>query len=197
LGSVFSSIAFFSLNAFLFFISLFYLLRDGSGFKKAIISASPLSDSDDEAVFTRLENAVNSVIKGSLTIAVIQGTLVTLGFLVFGIPNSFLWGTLATVTALIPGLGTALVLGPGIIYLFLTGSQVAAFGLLIWGISAVGLIDNLIGPKLIGKNIQIHPLVILLAVLGGLAFFGPLGIFLGPLSAALFFSFLEIYMRPH
>ena len=190
---IFSSISRLLLSFFIFFIALYYLLRDGKRVRQMLIELSPLSDREDEGVFDRLELAVNSVIKGSLVIALVQGVLTTVGFTLFGLPNAILWGTVAAVAALIPGIGTALVLGPAVIFLFLTGTALQAFGLLIWGALAVGLIDNLLGPKLVGRGMKLHPLLVLLAVLGGLMFFGPIGIFLGPLSVALLFALLSIY----
>jgi len=193
LGTALSSISTLFLDLFIFFISIYYLLRDVTKLKRAIIKISPFNDEYNEVVFERLESAINSVIRGSLLIAVIQGILTTIGFTFFGIPNSVLWGMLTVIAALVPGIGTSLVIIPGIIYLFVIGNTVPAIGLLIWGTTAVGLIDNILGPKVIGKKLKIHPLFILLSVLGGLSFFGPAGIFLGPLTTSLLFAFIETY----
>jgi len=106
-----------------------------------------------------------------------------------------LWGVVAALSALIPGIGTSLVLGPGILYLFTVGATTQAVGLLIWSVVAVGLIDNSLGPKLVGKGMRLHPLMVLLSVFGGLAFFGPAGIFLGPLCISLLFALLSIYQH--
>lgn len=195
IGDAFSGVARFLLSLFIFLIALYYFLRDGRQFKRAIIDASPLADANDELIFARLELAVNSVIKGSLMIAFIQGVLTGIGFTIFGIPNSILWGVVAMIAALIPGIGTSLVLLPGILYLFIVGAGTQAIGLLIWGVVAVGLIDNMLGPKLLGKGIQLHPLLVLLSVLGGLAFFGAVGVFLGPLTVSLLFTLLSLYRR--
>ncbi len=195
LGGAFGGIARLLLSLFIFLIALYYFLRDGEKLKRTIIDVSPLRDTDDNAVLTRLEQSINSVIRGSLTIALIQGVLTGIGFALFGVPNSILWGVVAALSALIPGIGTSLVLAPGIAYLFIIGATTPAIGLLVWSIVAVGLIDNLLGPRLVGKGMQIHPLVVLLSVFGGLAFFGPAGIFLGPLCTSLLFALISI--RPH
>lgn len=193
LGGAFGGIARLLLSLFIFLIALYYFLRDGEKLKRTIIDVSPLRDTDDNAVLTRLEQAINSVIRGSLTIALIQGVLTGIGFAFFGVPNSILWGVVAALAALIPGIGTSLVLAPGIAYLFVIGATTPAIGLLIWSVVAVGLIDNLLGPKLVGKGMKIHPLIVLLSVFGGLAFFGPAGIFLGPLCASLLFALISIH----
>lgn len=192
LGAIFSGIAKLIVNAFIFLVALYYLLKDGQKLKAAIVARGPLSGAGCEAVCQNLERTINSVIKGSLAIALIQGTLVSVGFLIFGVPNVILWGSVAAVAALIPGIGTALVLVPAIVFLVLTSELIAALGLLVWGIAVVGLIDNFLLPKLVGRGAQLHPLVVLLAVLGGIGFFGPIGFLLGPLAMSLFLVLLEL-----
>ncbi|MEK7557155.1 MAG: AI-2E family transporter, partial [Patescibacteria group bacterium] len=173
--------------------ALFYFFRDGEFIVTKLKVVSPLQDRYDASVITRLHDAINSVIRGALLIAVIQGILTGVGLTVFGVPNAVLWGSIAIIAALIPYVGTAAVLAPAIIYLFLIDRVGASVGLLAWGIVAVGLIDNFLGPRLVNRGIKLHPVVILLAVLGGLVFFGPLGYILGPLVISLLFALLDIY----
>jgi len=194
LGPLFSNIATLLLSAFIFLIALYYTFKDGQKFKNAIITISPLHDIHDETIVKKLTQAVNSVVRGTLVVAVIQGILTSIGFAIFGIPNPTLWGSTAVVSALIPGVGTALVLVPAIIFLFVTGQFLASFGLLLWSVLAVGLIDNFLGPKFVGKGVNIHPFIILLSILGGLGFFGPLGFVLGPLVVSLLFALIDIYL---
>jgi len=193
LGTVFSSATQMVISFLLSLLALFYLLKDGPHFRKTIIGLSPLLDRYDKTIFERLHNAVNSVVKGSLAIALLQGLSTGIGFALFGVPQSALWGSVAVIAALIPNVGTALVVTPGVIYLFLTDHLLASAGLAIWGVTAVGLIDNLLGPKLIQRGLQIHPLLILLAVLGGLSMFGPIGFLVGPIILSLLFALLDIY----
>lgn len=195
LGGAFGGATQFLLSLFIFLIALYYLLRDGAELKRTIIEVSPLADTEDRVVFARLELAIHSVIRGSLMIALIQGILTAIGFAFFGIPNSILWGVVAAFAALIPSIGTSLVLAPGVAYLFVIGATTPAIGLLVWGVVAVGLIDNFLGPRLVGKGMQLHPLVVLLSVFGGLALFGPAGIFLGPLCISLLFALLSVYQH--
>ena len=100
---------------------------------------------------------------------------------------------MTAITALVPGVGTALVITPAIIFLFLTGNTFGGVGLLVWGFTAVGLIDNFLGPKIVGRGMQLHPLAVFLAVLGGLAFFGPLGFLLGPLVMSVCVALVDMY----
>ncbi len=193
LGSIFSDLARIMMSLFVFLFALYYLLKDGEKIKKFIIDLSPLRDSNDEAIFKKLEMAANSIVKGNLLIAVTQGVLAGIGLWIFGVPNAALLGSVTVITAIIPGIGTAIVLAPAVAFLFLTGDTASGFGLLAWGIAAVGTIDNILGPKLVGRGMQIHPLIVLLSVLGGIAFFGPIGLLMGPLVVSFLFALLEIY----
>jgi len=136
---------------------------------------------------------VNSVVKGSLIVGVVQGVLTGVGFALFGVPNPALWATIAAIASLIPTIGTGLVLIPGISYLFLVGASSNAIGLIIWGVFAVGLVDNFLGPKLIERGVKIHPFLILLSVLGGIGLFGPIGFLAGPLILSWLFALLDMY----
>ncbi len=193
IASIFTSTvsAFFSF--ILMLLIIFYCLKDGAQWRKTIIVLSPLGDKDDEKIISRLAQAVNGVIKGSLLIAVIQGTLLAVGFLIFGIPNAALWGVVAAITSLIPTLGTSLVSIPAIAFLFITGSTAPAIGLLIWAIVMVGMIDNLLGPIIVSKSIKISSLFILFSVLGGISLLGPVGILVGPLTVSLLYTLISIY----
>lgn len=193
LDTIFSSVTRLALQIFIMLFALFYLLRDGGKLKRDLIVLSPLLDNYDEKILAKLKQAIRSVVAGSLVVSVIQGILTGLGFFIFGVPNPALWGSFAVVSALIPGIGTSLVLVPGILYLFFTSTNLYALGLLIWGMVAVGLIDNYLGPILVNRGVNIHPFLILLSVMGGLAFFGPIGFIAGPLVVALLFALLEIY----
>jgi len=192
-GTLFSSIAQLALHSFIFLFSFYYILKDGHKIKRKVMELSPLMDTDDEAIFKKLHEAINSVIRGSLLIAAIQGTLTGIGLTIFGVPNSVLWGSVAAITALIPAVGTSLVMIPAIAFLFISGATTSGIGLTIWALIAVGLIDNMLGPKLVERGIRIHPLLILLSVLGGLSFFGPIGFLLGPLTLSLLFALIETY----
>ncbi len=192
-GLLFASIAQIILHSLLFVFAFYYVLRDGIEIRKKLMALSPLSDADDEVIFNKLHAAINSVVRGNLLVALVQGGITGIGFLIFGIPNPLLWATIGTITALVPAIGTSLVVIPAALSLFLNGNTPAAIGLLIWGIGLVGLIDNILRPKLMQHGIQVHPLLILLSVLGGIASFGPIGFLLGPLTMSLLFALVETY----
>ena len=193
LTSFVSDIARMAVNTFIFLIALYYLFKDGPKLKKAVVSLSPLQDIHDEEIFSKLALAINTVIKGNLVVALIQGAMAALGFYLFGVPGPVLWGAIAAIAAVVPGFGTALVVAPAILFLLFSGETSSAIGLFVWGLTAVGLIDNFLGPGLIERGVKIHPFLILLSILGGLALFGPLGFLFGPLVLSLLFALSEIY----
>jgi predicted PurR-regulated permease PerM len=171
----------------------FYFFRDGKDLMQILIKASPLPDREDKVIFERMAKAVRAVATGTLLLAIIQGTLVAVGFWLFGISRPILWGSVASLGALMPGIGTTIVTVPAVIYLFVIGDSFMAGGLLLWSILVVGLVDNILGPYLMGRGNNMHPFVILISVLGGIALFGPLGFIVGPVISTLFFVLLEIY----
>lgn len=192
-GRLFSGTVEVFVDLFLFLIAFYYFLKDGPKFARGFMNLSPLPDKFDQDVFDRMSLAINSMVRGQLLVAVLQGFLTGLGFTFFGIPSAALWGSLAAVCALVPGVGTSLVIVPGVLFLFATGQTLPGLGLMAWGAVAVGLVDNLLGPTLIGRGAKIHPLFVLFAVLGGLALYGPTGFLLGPLTVAFVFAVLDIY----
>ncbi len=193
MGSIFSNVASAGVALFIFLIALYYLLRDGVHVRQLAIKIAPLTQADTEALFRRLETAINSIIRGSITVAIIQGVVATIGFIIFGVPNPVLWGTLAAIMALVPSVGTSLVLIPAVVFLYLSGHTLSALGLLGWAMFAVGLIDNVLGPILVGRGAQLHPLLVLLSVLGGISFFGPIGFLLGPLTISFVLALFGVY----
>ena len=152
LGAIFSNFADALINFFIFIIAFYYLLKDGQKLKKIIIDISPLTDIEKETIIDKLKLSISSIIKGSLIIAVIQGASTSIGLAIFGVPNAIIWGMVAAVASLIPGLGTSLIILPAILYLFLNEQTMQAAGLIIWGMTAVGLIDNFWDRKLSGAE---------------------------------------------
>lgn len=181
---------------FLFFIALiasFYFFRDGKELLELVVKASPLPDDEDQEILDRMGRAVRAVATGTLLVALIQAVLATLGMLVAGVDRAILLGGLVAIAAMIPGIGTGVIMFPVVIILFLSGNIVPAVGLLIWSVMAVGLVDNFIGPQLMSRGNNMHPFIILISVLGGLSLFGPIGFLIGPVVVTLFLVLLEIY----
>ena len=177
----------------LMIISLFYFLKDGERIVKKLVAFSPLADSYDEQIIRRVGLAINSIVRGSLIIALAKGFLTALGFAIFGIPSPILWGVVAALASFIPVVGSSIVIIPAILYLFIASSYAGAIGFAVWGVALIGLSDNLLSPILMKKGMHIHPFIILLSILGGLGFFGPIGFIAGPVVLSLLFALFDIY----
>jgi predicted PurR-regulated permease PerM len=197
IGSVFSGVVTIVGDILIALLSLFFILKHKSSLVQLVKRISPLPDEYDSLIIARVQGGVNAVVRGTLAVAIAQGIIASIGFALFGVPTPVIWGALAMLASLIPTIGTTLITAPAIAYLFLTGHIVPAIGLLVWAVVAVGLIDNALSPFLINRGLKLHPLIVLLAVLGGLIFFGPLGFILGPVVIALFVALLEIYAHLH
>lgn len=183
----------FFLAFFFVFFVFYYLLRDGNKIKKYFNEIFPLSETHENLIVKKLEQAISGVMKGSFLVALCQGGVALIGFLIFGVPQPVLWAAFTVLAALVPTVGTSLSLIPAIIYLFISGQTGAGVGLTIWGAVAVGSIDNFISPRLIGNRASIHPILVFLGVIGGLQMFGVIGFLLGPILMAVFITLLDIY----
>ncbi len=193
LGAIFSGVIQGAISLALALFLLFYLFKDGAKFKDSFISLFTLEERYREIIFQKIKSSIRSVIGGSLIVAFIQGLVAGIGFYIFGVPNPALWGGVTALAALVPTVGTSLVIVPAVIFLLLFSSWPMALGLLLWGALAVGLIDNLLRPYLMKKGTEIHPLMVLLSVLGGVSFLGPIGLIAGPVIVSVFFSLVKIY----
>lgn len=177
----------------LMILTMFYTLKDGSRWRELFIKLSPLETDHNEKILRTLSGTINGIIKGYLLIALAQGTLMGIGLAIFGVPHPILWGVAAAIMSLVPTIGTALVAIPTIAYLLFTGMHVDAIGLTIWSVAIVGMVDNFLNPLIVGKQTNLHPILVLFSVLGGIALMGPMGILIGPLSVSLLRALFLIY----
>lgn len=181
---------------FLLFVTLyatFFFLRDGAVVLERILYYMPLSAAEEERMVLRFVSVSRATIKGTLVIGVVQGTLAGGAFAVVGIEGAAFWGTVMALLSIVPGIGTALVWIPAVVWLFAVGKVAAAVFLALWCAVVVGTADNVLRPMLVGKDTQMPDLLILLSTLGGLVLYGALGIVIGPLVAALFVTIWDIY----
>ncbi len=192
-NSLFASVFRITIGLFLMVLAIFYLFRDGPSLVRSVKWLSPLPDNHTGVILEKMHEAVNAVVRGRLLVGIIQGFVVGTGLLIFGVPNPVLWGSVAAISAMLPIVGPMFVIVPGAIFLFVSGSIFSAIGLLVWGILAVIIIDEYLGSILVDQKMQIHPFLVLVSVLGGIYFFGPIGFIAGPVVLALLFALLTIY----
>ncbi len=193
IGMISAGSAGFIFKTFIFFVCLYYFLVDRERVTDQILQLSPFQDKTDRSILERMTRTIRAVVSGSLIVAVVQGVLSAIGMTIFGVPGALIWAALVVVSANIPFVGTAGVLIPAVIYLLATGNVGAAIGLLIWAVVVVGLVDNLLKPYLVEGKTKMHPLLILLTILGGLQVFGPIGLIVGPTVLAVFLALVELY----
>jgi len=177
-------------------IVLFFLLRDFEYFASSVRLISPLSDQQEELFVERFRKVTRATVIGNLVTALTQGSISGVIFLILGLPNPVLWGALTALLSLVPLVGTALIWVPWTIYLFAIGSPVKATIFLIFQIVVVGGIDNILRPMLIEGSVKMHTLVVFFSILGGIGYFGLLGMFFGPLIFAIALTLLEFYLLP-
>jgi predicted PurR-regulated permease PerM len=181
------------LNIFIFGYALFFFLKRGPELVDSALRYLPLNDADRARLIERGLTVTKATLKSILIIGLLQGTLIGLAFWVLGIGGAVFWGTTVLILSAIPGLGSVIVWAPAAGYLVAIDQPMAALGLTIWGALIVGLVDNILRPRLVGGEARIPDLLILLSVLGGIGAFGVVGIVVGPIMAAVFFTVLDIY----
>lgn len=179
--------------SFVMFFTLYYFFKDGEKLITQIKKISPLKDYQDEKIFQNFMNISRATLKGSFVLAVIQGSALGIIFWLTGISSPIFWGILTALFSLIPFIGTAAVWVPVAAFLLIEGSYLQATIVLLAGVVIISNLDNLLRPRLVGKDAGLHPLLVFFSTLGGIAIFGISGFFIGPIITALFLSVLEIY----
>ncbi|NLT67304.1 MAG: AI-2E family transporter [Acidobacteria bacterium] len=193
LATVASGTASFLLSLFVMLYAVYFFFVDGRSLLRRILYLLPLPAEDEDQLISRFLSVSRATIKGTLIIAVVQGALTGVAFWAAGIQGAAFWAAIAAVLSVIPGLGPAVVWIPAVAYLLLVGRWGAALALFAWSAAVVGGIDNLLRPKLVGKDTRMPDLLILLSTLGGLMLFGAAGFILGPVLAALFVTVWDLY----
>ncbi len=186
------------LGFFIMIFTMFFLFKEGDRQLSRFFNIVALKHSLRKRILDRVTKVTNAIIYGYVVTALIQGAVGGIGFLIFGVKSPVLWGLLMAFFALIPMVGPPIIYVPVSAYLIATGlinGAMATFGrgigLLAFGVLVISTIDNFLRPQLIGSQARIHPVIVLLGVLGGLSLMGLIGIVIGPLSLALFITIIK------
>jgi predicted PurR-regulated permease PerM len=180
-----------------FFITLylaFFLLRDGAALARRIRDAIPLDAASKRNLFSKFATVIRATVKGNVVVAMVQGALGGLAFWYLGVHGAVLWGTLMAFLSLLPAIGAALIWLPVAFYLLVTGAIAKGIGLIVWGTLVIGVVDNVLRPLLVGKDIRMPDYLVLISTLGGMAIFGLNGFVIGPVIAALFLAAWDIFV---
>lgn len=175
------------------FYTLFFFIRDGANMLKKLMYLSPLGDKNEELLYKKFTSTARATIKGTLIIGLIQGALGGLLFMVTGIQGALIWGVIMVITSIIPAVGSYVIWLPTGIIMLVIGNTWQGVLILIFGALVIGTVDNLLRPILIGKDTQMHPLLILFSTLGGIVVLGISGFIIGPIVTALFLALWEMY----
>lgn len=170
------------------FMTLFFLLRDGKHIVTSFLKNAPMRRTQLEKLLNHLRAVVNAVVIGQVVTALLQGALVGLLLTALGVPNALFWGVIASFLSIIPLLGPVLIYVPATLYLFMQERYVAAIVMLVFGILVISQIDNVVRPYIASRTANIHPLIPILGVIGGLKLWGFVGFILGPLVLAAFIT---------
>ena len=173
--------------------TMFFFLTDGPKLVHTMRAYLPLSDADKDRMLDKFVSVTRATLKGTILIGLAQGVLGGIAFWAVGIEAAIFWGTVMTVLSIIPGIGGALVWVPAAIILIATGAVWQGIVLALFCGLVVGSVDNLLRPILVGRDTQMHELLIFFSTLGGLLAFGAMGFILGPILAALFLTVWEMF----
>lgn len=181
------------LQLFVMLYAVYFFLTDGPKILGRILYYTPLQERDERELVQQFVSVTRATIKGSILVGLIQGALAGSAFFVLGLPGAAFWSTVMAVLSIIPVLGSGIVWAPASIILALTGRFAAGLGLAVWGVVVVGMVDNFLRPRLVGRDIKMHDLLVLLSTFGGLAMFGVVGFMIGPIVGALFLTAWRLY----
>jgi predicted PurR-regulated permease PerM len=179
--------------AFISLYTLYYFFCDGEKILDRLRHLSPLEDSHDTILYKRFTSTVRATLKGTFIVGGIQGFLGAILFWVTGVNGALIWGLFIFVLSIVPGLGSFIVWLPAGIIMLLLGNTWQGITILLGGLLIISTIDNILRPPLVGKDIQMHPLLVFFSTLGGIYLFGVPGFIIGPIIAALYLSTITIY----
>ena len=181
------------LTVLLVIFLLFFLFRDGEKMAAAAIDLLPTDADGRNRMGRSLQSMLAAIFRGSLMCALVQGVLGAIGWRIAGLPSPVLAGVAMAIVSLLPLGGTALVWLPGAVWAWSTGHHASSIFLLLWGaFVTVLLVDTVLRPMLVRGADELTTLIVFLGVFGGLAAFGLLGIFIGPVALAIAVALLEV-----
>lgn len=174
---------------------LFFIYRDGNRAIYVFTKLIPLSHSESRSLVNKINDTILATVNGSFIVALVQSVLAFIMYYFLSVPGALLWGLATFFMAIVPVFGTFAIWGPISFFLFLTGSTIKGLVLLSYGILAIGTVDNILYPYLVGDRMRLHTVPTFFAVLGGITVFGASGIILGPIIVVVTFALLDVWWR--
>jgi predicted PurR-regulated permease PerM len=186
-----------TLNLVISFFALYYMLVSAESSWRVFRRVLPFSEETADELRARFYSVTHATLLGTALTALLQGSLIGIGFRLTGIPNAALWGVVTGFCSILPVLGSALVWLPGSLVLVLDERYGPALVLFLIGAVVASNIDNVIRPIVFRRVSHIHPMVTLVGAFAGVAWFGLLGVLLGPLAIQYFFVLLRLYREEY
>lgn len=193
LSTGFTNIAGVAVNFFIMLFTVFFFLKDAPDLLRKLKDYLPFSEHHKNRLTIQIKDMIVSTIYGGVIVAITQGILGGLAFALLGIGSPVLWGSIMALMSFVPVAGTAIIWVPASIVLVLQGAYIKGAALIFIGIFVISMVDNILKPLIIGGRTRMPAIVIFFTVLGGIKFFGLLGLVMGPLVFALFLSIFEIF----
>jgi predicted PurR-regulated permease PerM len=184
-AAVLGNLARFTIDALITFVILFFLFREGKDLAYRAGRLLPLSPDQVARLYRNISDTVIANVYGILTVGVAQGILTGVAMRIVGMPSSLLLGLAAGFASIIPVVGSALIWAPVAIYLLVNGTMWKGVFLLLWGAIVISSVDNVLRPLVVSGRVELHPMVLLFFILGGVEAFGFIGLFLGPVVASV------------
>ncbi len=181
-----------TISIFVMFFTLFYFFIDGKRFMKKIMDLSPMKNTHEQKLIDEFISMTRATLKGTVVIGCIQGIIGGIAFAIAGVLSPVLWTIIMIILGIIPAVGAGLVIFPIAIIMFILGNFWQGVFLFAVGIF-VSTIDNVLRPKLVGRDVQMHSLAVFFATIGGLKLFGIIGFIVGPIIVALMLAMWKIY----
>lgn len=177
--------------------ALYYFLKDGESILKKILELSPLDNKSDRLIYKRFTSVIKAALKGSLLVSIIQGVIAGIIFWIAGVSSPLFWGLVMVMLAVLPAVGPGLLAFPAGVILIITGQVWQGIFVLVFGVVFISIIDDLLRSYLVGKDSQIHPLLIFISIIGGLLIFGPTGFVIGPVVTSIMLTLWSMYEKQY
>ncbi len=171
----------------------FFLLKDGPVLISKATDYLPFSREQKDKLGCQIKDMIVSTVYGGVAVSVLQGLLGGIAYSFIGIEAPVMWGIAMSIMSFVPLIGTFAIWGPTSLYLAIIGNYVQGIGLFLFGIFVISMVDNILKPLIIGSRTKMPTIIILFSVLGGIKFFGMIGLIMGPLITAVFISIIEIF----
>ncbi|HET8886842.1 MAG TPA: AI-2E family transporter [Salinimicrobium sp.] len=188
-------------NAFIaigiMYFMLYFMLVHRKQFKKLMLDYIPMERVDLQRIGKESDKLVKATALGIPLVAIIQGIIALIGYLIFDAPNPFFWFAITTIGSVVPFIGAALGFIPLAILMITQGQNWQGIAILIYGMAVVGVTDNLVRLYILRRLDNVHPLITLFGVIVGVPLFGFIGLIFGPLLISLFLLIIKIYKKEY